>query len=66
MPAAPALRQAARGLYAYLREVSGETAYERYVAHRRRLHPDDPVMSKRDFERWRMDQRDENPSARCC
>ena len=61
-----ALRQGARGLARYLREVSGETAYERYVEHRRREHPDDPVMSRRDFERWRMDQRDENPGARCC
>ena len=61
-----AFRQTARGLGRYLREVSGETAYDRYVAHRRREHPDEPVMSRRDFERWRMDQRDENPSARCC
>jgi len=60
------LRGAARGVFGYLREVSGETAYDRYVEHRRRDHPDDPVMSRRDFERWRMDQRDENPSARCC
>ena len=60
------LRQAVRGFYSYLREVSGETAYDRYVAHRRRAHPDEPVMSRRDYERWRMDQRDENPSARCC
>ncbi len=61
-----AFRQGARGLARYLREVSGETAYERYVAHRRREHADEPVMSRRDFERWRMDQRDENPGARCC
>ena len=50
----------------YLREVSGETAYDRYVEHRRREHPRDPVMSRREYERWRMDQRDANPSARCC
>jgi uncharacterized short protein YbdD (DUF466 family) len=60
------LRLAGRGLLGYLREVSGETAYERYVDHRRRAHPDEPVMSRRDFERWRMDQRDANPGARCC
>jgi uncharacterized short protein YbdD (DUF466 family) len=48
------------------REVSGETAYDRYVEHRRRMHPDNPVMSRRDFERWRMDQRDARPGARCC
>jgi uncharacterized short protein YbdD (DUF466 family) len=60
------LRVAARGVVAYLREVSGETAYDRYVEHRRRVHPDDPVMSRRDFERWRMDQRDARPGTRCC
>ena len=62
----PRLRVAARGVMGYLREVSGETAYERYVEHRRRAHPGDPVMSRRDFERWRMDERDANPGARCC
>jgi uncharacterized short protein YbdD (DUF466 family) len=59
-------KHAARGFYQYLREVSGETQYDRYVEHRRREHPDDPVMSRRDFERWRMDDRDANPRARCC
>ena len=32
----------------------------------RREHPDEPVMSRRDFERWRQDDRDANPQARCC
>ncbi len=50
----------------YLREVSGESAYDRYVEHRRRDHPDEAVMSRRDFERWRQDDRDKNPRARCC
>ncbi len=54
------------GVRWYLREVSGETAYERYVAHVRREHPDALVMSRRDFERWRMDDREANPRARCC
>jgi uncharacterized short protein YbdD (DUF466 family) len=50
----------------YLREVSGEGDYERYVAHRERHHPGEPVLSRRDFERRRMDDRDSNPRARCC
>ncbi len=54
------------GVRWYLREVSGETAYERYVAHVRREHPDALVMSRRDFERWRQDERENNPRARCC
>jgi uncharacterized short protein YbdD (DUF466 family) len=60
------LREAMRGVGWYLREVSGESAYDRYVAHMRQDHPDQPVMSRRDFERRRMDDRDENPRARCC
>jgi uncharacterized short protein YbdD (DUF466 family) len=66
MASSTRLRGAARGFVGYLREVSGETAYERYAEHRRRVHPDEPRMSRREFERWRMDERDANPSARCC
>jgi uncharacterized short protein YbdD (DUF466 family) len=54
------------GVRWYLREVSGETAYERYVEHVRRAHPDALVLSRRDFERWRQDEREANPRARCC
>ena len=54
------------GVRWYLREVSGETAYERYVEHLRRQHPDAMVMSRRDFERLRQNQRNDNPRARCC
>ena len=50
----------------YVREVAGETAYERYVAHRQKAHPGEPVMSRREFYRWRLDERDANPGARCC
>jgi uncharacterized short protein YbdD (DUF466 family) len=55
-----------RGLKWYLREVSGESAYDRYVAHMRAEHPDALVMSRRDFERARQDHREANPRARCC
>ena len=60
------LREIARGVHWYLREVSGESGYDRYVAHVRAGHPDEPVMSRRDFERWRQDDREANPRARCC
>jgi uncharacterized short protein YbdD (DUF466 family) len=50
----------------YLREVSGESAYDRYRAHRERHHPGEAVMSRAEFWRWRMDERDRNPGARCC
>jgi uncharacterized short protein YbdD (DUF466 family) len=54
------------GVRWYLREVSGESGYERYVTHMRREHPGQPVMSRRDYERRRQDQREESPRARCC
>jgi uncharacterized short protein YbdD (DUF466 family) len=60
------MKQAFEGVRWYLREVSGESAYDRYVAHMRRDHPAQPVMSRRDFERRRQDAREENPRARCC
>jgi uncharacterized short protein YbdD (DUF466 family) len=60
------VREALAGVRWYLREVSGESAYDHYVEHARRAHPDEPVMSRRDFERHRQDDRDRNPRARCC
>jgi uncharacterized short protein YbdD (DUF466 family) len=49
-----------------LREVMGENAYEHYLEHRRRTHLDEPVLSRGEFERRRMDELDERPAARCC
>ncbi|MEB4615006.1 YbdD/YjiX family protein [Leucobacter sp. M11] len=53
-------------LWQGLRELSGETRYERFAAHRRRTHPGEPVPSAREF--WRMLSEDEerNPGSRCC
>jgi uncharacterized short protein YbdD (DUF466 family) len=50
----------------YVREVMGENAYDHYLEHARREHPDDPVLSRREFERRRVDDQDRNPRARCC
>jgi uncharacterized short protein YbdD (DUF466 family) len=60
------VKQAFAGVRWYLREVSGESAYDRYVEHRRHEHPDEPVMSRRAFERRRQDEREARPQARCC
>jgi carbon starvation protein len=42
----------------YLREVAGESSYERYVEHESRENPGLPVMSRQKFERQRQDYRD--------
>jgi uncharacterized short protein YbdD (DUF466 family) len=60
------LRDVARGVRWYLREVTGESAYDRYVAHMRAEHHAQPVMSRRDFERGRQDAREQHQRARCC
>ena len=58
--------QAVDAILWYLREVSGEGDYDRYVAHARRNHADAPVLSRRDFERNKTKERETNPRARCC
>ncbi|HEY3260114.1 MAG TPA: YbdD/YjiX family protein [Pseudonocardiaceae bacterium] len=60
------LRQVVEGIRWYLREVSGEGDYDRYVAHARRHQSDAPVLSRRDFERRRTKEREATPGARCC
>jgi uncharacterized short protein YbdD (DUF466 family) len=60
------VRRVLSGIAWYLREVSGESAYSRYVEHTRREHPGAPVLSRRAFERRRQDARDSRPQARCC
>jgi uncharacterized short protein YbdD (DUF466 family) len=59
-------RRVLTGVRWYLREVAGESAYDRYVSHMRVDHPTQPVMTRREFERRRQDDRDARPQARCC
>jgi uncharacterized short protein YbdD (DUF466 family) len=40
-----------------LRGVTGDDAYEKYVAHMRANEPDKPPMSQREFFRAQMEQR---------
>ncbi len=58
--------RAARGIRWYITTLMGDTAYETYVAHHRRNHPDEEPMTERTFWRQRMDDQDRNPGARCC
>ncbi|MCB5180135.1 CstA-like transporter-associated (seleno)protein [Streptomyces antimicrobicus] len=52
----------------YVREFSGEAAYDRYVAHARGHDPQAEVMTRRAFERARTDAREADPREgfRCC
>jgi uncharacterized short protein YbdD (DUF466 family) len=55
-----------RGVLWYLRELTDESAYERYVEHGRTHHPERPVPSRPEFERQRLAAKDANPGVRCC
>lgn len=56
-----------RGVWWYLREVSGETAYEQHVTRHRDEHPDHPPPTRREFERARQNLADARPGPqRCC
>ncbi|GAA1850260.1 YbdD/YjiX family protein [Myceligenerans crystallogenes] len=60
------VRRAWRALVWYVQGVTGEGDYERYVAHLRRVHPDRPVPSAREFWRHRYAEQGARPNARCC
>jgi uncharacterized short protein YbdD (DUF466 family) len=61
-----ALRRAGTGVLWYLREVTGEADYDRYLARHGREHPDAVPLTRREFEKRRMDRAQEHPQSRCC
>lgn len=61
-----ALGRAGRGIRWYITNLMGDRAYETYLAHHRRHHPDEEPLTEREFWRQKMDNQDRNPGARCC
>ncbi len=64
--AGSAIVRAWRGVRWWFGSVLGDDAYQRYVEHLRRSHPDAPVPTEREFWRRRYAEADANPGARCC
>ncbi|WP_405996853.1 YbdD/YjiX family protein [Streptomyces sp. NBC_00829] len=50
----------------YVREFTGEAAYERYCERHRRHHPSAPEPTRREYEHMRTRHQDSHPSSRCC
>ena len=48
-----------------LRQVSGDDAYERYLAHHRQAHPGEAPMTQEQYFRKRQDEKWSKVS-RCC
>lgn len=55
-----------RGIRWYMTNLMGDRAYDTYLAHHRRTHPGEEVLTEREFWRQKMDDQDRNPGARCC
>jgi uncharacterized short protein YbdD (DUF466 family) len=58
-------RRAAGALWRLLRRISGDDAYERYLEHCRRFHPDRPLPDRRAFFAARQAGK-WSGIARCC
>lgn len=50
----------------FISGVTGADAYERYVDHLRRVHPETPVPTRDRFWRDKYAEQERNPGARCC
>lgn len=60
------LRAGWRGVAWYVKEVLGENDYAHYVDHLSRHHPGAKPITRRQFERDKMDRLQANPKSRCC
>jgi uncharacterized short protein YbdD (DUF466 family) len=60
------VRRWARAVHWYLRELVGETEYDRYLERHAAVHPGQCVLSRREFERSRWEQKARTPGNRCC
>jgi uncharacterized short protein YbdD (DUF466 family) len=49
----------------YLKEISGENAYDRYLERHRNTHPEKEPLKRGEFYRWRQDALYNNPGSRC-
>ena len=50
----------------FLRELSGESDYHRYVESRHRCwFPEESIMTRTEYERWRSEVREERSEHRC-
>ncbi|MGB8404851.1 MAG: YbdD/YjiX family protein [Mycobacterium sp.] len=48
----------------YVRSLMGDNHYDRYLQHRHRTHPGEPVLSERDY--WKLRYSLSSADPRCC
>ncbi|MGO9445370.1 MAG: CstA-like transporter-associated (seleno)protein [Thiobacillaceae bacterium] len=54
-----------RSCWAFVRQISGDDAYERYLAHCAKAHPDESALSRKEFFQ-REQTRKWDGIRRCC
>ena len=59
------LKHLPKHLWNYLRQVSGDDAYERYVAHQQLAHAGERPLTRRQFFKMRQDEKWAKVT-RCC
>ncbi|BBZ66466.1 hypothetical protein MINS_18950 [Mycolicibacterium insubricum] len=59
-------RRIGAGIGWYTASLMGDNHYQRYLEHRRRAHPGEPVCSEAQYWRMRHAAADADPGARCC
>ena len=52
-------------LWQYLRQVTGDDAYERYIAHQQLAHAGEPPLTRQEYFKRRQDEKWSKVS-RCC
>lgn len=60
------LRRRLAAFRSFWRDLTGESAYEKYVARHRREHPDCEPMSAREFWRARSEAAEGGVTTGCC
>lgn len=60
------LRRRLAAFRSFWRDLTGESAYEKYVARHRREHPDCEPMSAREFWRARSAAAEDGVTTGCC
>ncbi|GLF93331.1 YbdD/YjiX family protein [Streptomyces yaizuensis] len=66
VPVLTALRRGVRATHWYLRELTGESAYERHCERHRRTHPGTEPPNRREFQRLRTRRQEGSAASRCC
>ena len=59
------MKEHLRATWNYLKEISGENAYDRYLTAHAATHSGKKAMNRSEFYRARQDEKYNNPGGRC-